>query len=289
MRPRSHPARRTLKIPRSRQLTRTSSHCGCPHDANPGAFGVTRHDSCLNATRSEPPKPHPIRHGWSRHPARKRSAGPNSDSKIWPGMPLAGQGPAIDPASGTLPGPAVADAPASGIRPRRPPQRASCAGCQQAAAEAAFRRAAGSGAVPLCPGSRHWRLNSSGARSSCRSGSSPRLKPGSTGPWPTPCPDSVISVGGIEVSVGDDWVPHLVLEDAAPVAARRSDAALAARGSTSTSTPLAFLTGEVRAQSLRIVGARVAIVRDKGWPLRPCARQRRGAAHQQPCGCFCSA
>ena len=75
-------------------------------------------------------------------------------------------------------------------------------------------------------------------------------------------PDGAISVGGIEVSVGDDWVPHLVLEDLR---------LLQPGGQTVLTLPEIYLnldptgliTGQVRAQSLRIVGARVAIRRDK--------------------------
>ncbi len=75
-------------------------------------------------------------------------------------------------------------------------------------------------------------------------------------------PLSALSVGGIEVMVGDDWVPHLVLED---VRLLKPD------GMTLLSLPEAHLTldtesllqGDFRAQSLRIVGARLAVRRDR--------------------------
>ena len=75
-------------------------------------------------------------------------------------------------------------------------------------------------------------------------------------------PDAALSVGGIEVMVSDDWVPHLVLED---VRLLKPD------GLTLLSLPEAHLTldasgvlqGTLRAKSVRIVGARLAVRRDR--------------------------
>ena len=71
-----------------------------------------------------------------------------------------------------------------------------------------------------------------------------------------------LSVGGIEVLIGDDWVPHLVLEDIR---------LLKPGGLTLLSLPEAHLTldaegvlqGALRVKSLRIVGARLAVRRDR--------------------------
>ncbi|MGV8987008.1 MAG: hypothetical protein ACOH2H_12070 [Cypionkella sp.] len=75
-------------------------------------------------------------------------------------------------------------------------------------------------------------------------------------------PQGALSVGGIEISVGDDWVPHLVLDDLR---------LLQPGGRTLLTLPEIFLNldpsdlmrGRLRAQSLRIVGARIAIRRDR--------------------------
>ena len=75
-------------------------------------------------------------------------------------------------------------------------------------------------------------------------------------------PDGALSVGGIEITLGDDWVPHLVLEDLR---------LLQSGGQTLLTLPETYLNldpsglleGQVRAQSLRIVGARIAIRRDR--------------------------
>ena len=71
-----------------------------------------------------------------------------------------------------------------------------------------------------------------------------------------------LAVGGIEVMVGDDWVPHLVLEDVR---------LLKPGGMTLVSLPVAQLTldpaglleGTLRASSVRIVGARLVVRRDR--------------------------
>ena len=75
-------------------------------------------------------------------------------------------------------------------------------------------------------------------------------------------PDAALSVGGIEVTVADDWVPHLVLEDVR---------LLKPGGQTLLSLPEAHLTldpngvlhGAFRVKSVRIVGARLAVRRDR--------------------------
>ena len=75
-------------------------------------------------------------------------------------------------------------------------------------------------------------------------------------------PDSALALGGIEVMVGDDWVPHLVLEDAR---------LLTPDGRTLLTLPEAYLTldpdaafqGRFQARTLRIVGARLAVRRDR--------------------------
>ena len=74
--------------------------------------------------------------------------------------------------------------------------------------------------------------------------------------------DGALSIGGIEVMLGDDWVPHLVLEDVR---------LLKFSGQTLLSLPEAhvaldpkgFLQGAIRATSVRIVGARLAVRRDR--------------------------
>jgi hypothetical protein len=75
-------------------------------------------------------------------------------------------------------------------------------------------------------------------------------------------PDGALSVGGIEMTVGDDWVPRFLLEDLR---------LLQPGGQTLLALPETFLSldpaglvqGQLRAQSLRIVGARIAIRRDR--------------------------
>ena len=75
-------------------------------------------------------------------------------------------------------------------------------------------------------------------------------------------PDGALSVGGIEVTVAGDWVPHLVLEDLRLIQPG---------GQTLLTLPETHLTldgagllqGHIRAESLRIVGARIAVRRDK--------------------------
>ncbi len=75
-------------------------------------------------------------------------------------------------------------------------------------------------------------------------------------------PNGAVSVGGIEVMVGDDWVPHLVMEDVR---------LLKPGGQTLLTLPEAHVAldpdglihGVLRAKSVRIVGARMAVRRDR--------------------------
>jgi len=75
-------------------------------------------------------------------------------------------------------------------------------------------------------------------------------------------PGGALSLGGIELTLGDDWVPHLVLEDVR---------LLQADGQTLLALPETYLNldpaglplGQLRAKSLRIVGARIDLRRDQ--------------------------
>ena len=75
-------------------------------------------------------------------------------------------------------------------------------------------------------------------------------------------PEGALSVGGIEVMIGDDWVPHLVLVDVR---------LLKPGGQTRLTLPEAHLTldpegllqGALRARTVRVVGARLAVRRDQ--------------------------
>ena len=74
-------------------------------------------------------------------------------------------------------------------------------------------------------------------------------------------PGTALSVGGIEIVVGADWVPHLSLEDVAlsridgPVLLTLPDTEL-------TVDPEPLLSGQLRARSLKISGASVTVHRD---------------------------
>ncbi len=74
-------------------------------------------------------------------------------------------------------------------------------------------------------------------------------------------PETTLSVGGIEVVVGADWVPHLRLDDVQ--LARIDGPVLATLPETElTLNPEALLSGEIRARSIRVSGATVAVRRD---------------------------
>ncbi|MBI1171225.1 hypothetical protein GC209_07470 [bacterium] len=75
-------------------------------------------------------------------------------------------------------------------------------------------------------------------------------------------PDSALAVGGIEVSLGDNWVPHLVLEDLR-VLQPGGQTLLTLPEIYLNLDPAGLLQGQIRAQSLRIVGARLALRRDR--------------------------
>ncbi len=74
-------------------------------------------------------------------------------------------------------------------------------------------------------------------------------------------PGGALSLGGIDVTLGEDWVPHLVLDDLR---------LLQADGQTLLALPETYLSldlsglphGQIRAKSLRIVGARIDLRRD---------------------------
>ena len=74
-------------------------------------------------------------------------------------------------------------------------------------------------------------------------------------------PEGALSVGGIEVTVGNDWVPHLVLEDLRLFQAG-GQTLLTLPETQLTLDAQALLHGNLRAKSLRVVGARIAIRRD---------------------------
>ena len=74
-------------------------------------------------------------------------------------------------------------------------------------------------------------------------------------------PDGALSVGGIEVTVGNDLVPHLVLEDLR-LLQPGGQTLLTLPETQLTLDASALLRGTLRAKSLRIIGARIAIHRD---------------------------
>lgn len=78
----------------------------------------------------------------------------------------------------------------------------------------------------------------------------------------TALPDGALSVGGIEITLGDDWVPHLVLEDLR-LLQPGGQTLLTLPEIYVNLDPAGLLQGQVRAQSLRVVGARIAIRRDR--------------------------
>ncbi|MEO8241201.1 MAG: AsmA-like C-terminal region-containing protein [bacterium] len=71
-----------------------------------------------------------------------------------------------------------------------------------------------------------------------------------------------IAVGGIEVMVGDDWVPHLVLEQVRLLQAE-GKALLTLPETQMSFDGDSLLHGKFRAKSLRIIGARLAVRRDQ--------------------------
>lgn len=74
-------------------------------------------------------------------------------------------------------------------------------------------------------------------------------------------PDTILSVGGIEVEVGGDWVPHLRLEDLR-LNRRDGPVVLTLPETQLTLDPKPILSGQLRARSLRISGAEVIVRRD---------------------------
>lgn len=75
-------------------------------------------------------------------------------------------------------------------------------------------------------------------------------------------PDGALSVGGIEMTLGDDWVPRFLMDDLRLL--QPGGRTLLALPETYLSLdPAGLLQGQLRARSLRIVGARIAIHRDR--------------------------
>ncbi len=74
-------------------------------------------------------------------------------------------------------------------------------------------------------------------------------------------PDGALSVGGIEVMVGNDWVPHLVLEDLRLLQPGGQTLLTLPETQLTLDAP-ALLRGTLRAKKLRIVGAQIVIRRD---------------------------
>ena len=74
-------------------------------------------------------------------------------------------------------------------------------------------------------------------------------------------PGAALAVGGIEVTLGDDWVPHLVLEDVA-LLQPGGQTVLTLPETHLAVDPDGLMHGELRAKSLRIIGARLAVRRN---------------------------
>lgn len=75
-------------------------------------------------------------------------------------------------------------------------------------------------------------------------------------------PQGAVSISGISVMIGDDWVPHLMMED---VRLLKPDgqALLTLPEAQVTLDTSGLMQGVARAQSIRIVGARLAVRRDR--------------------------
>ncbi len=75
-------------------------------------------------------------------------------------------------------------------------------------------------------------------------------------------PDSAVAIGAVEVGVEEDWVPRLRLEDLR-LLKPNGDALLALPDLRVELDPAAILSGKFRARDLRVIGARVAVRRDR--------------------------
>ncbi len=75
-------------------------------------------------------------------------------------------------------------------------------------------------------------------------------------------PGGALSLGGIDVTVGEDWVPHLVLEDLRLLQAD-GQTLLALPETYFSLDPAGLPQGQFRAKSLRIVGAHIDLRRDQ--------------------------
>ena len=74
-------------------------------------------------------------------------------------------------------------------------------------------------------------------------------------------PGGALSLGGIDLTVGDNWVPHLVLEDLR-LLQPDGQTLLALPETYFSLDPAGLAQGQLRARSLRIVGAHIALKRD---------------------------
>ena len=78
----------------------------------------------------------------------------------------------------------------------------------------------------------------------------------------TALPNAALAIGGIEVTVGDDWVPHLQLEDVRLL--QPGGKTLLSLPETQLSLdPEGLIHGDFRAKSLKIIGAQLTVQRDK--------------------------
>lgn len=74
-------------------------------------------------------------------------------------------------------------------------------------------------------------------------------------------PGGALSLGGIDLTVGEDWVPHLVLDDLR-LLQPDGQTLLALPETYLTLDPAGLAQGQLRAKKLRVVGAHIALKRD---------------------------
>lgn len=75
-------------------------------------------------------------------------------------------------------------------------------------------------------------------------------------------PDESIAIGGVDLTIDSDWVPRLRLEDVR-LLKRGGQSLLTLPDVRLTLDPAALLQGQVRPRSLRVIGARLAVLRDR--------------------------
>ncbi|MEI6098773.1 MAG: DUF3971 domain-containing protein, partial [Alphaproteobacteria bacterium] len=75
-------------------------------------------------------------------------------------------------------------------------------------------------------------------------------------------PGGALAVGGIDVMLGDDWAPHLTLVDVR-LLQPAGQTLLSLPETVLSLDPKGLMQGELRAKSLRIIGARLAVQRDR--------------------------